>query len=241
MCGRFALTSPEQLLGAPGLDGLLDGGQLAALQLAPRYNIAPSQPVLALRNSDPPAPALLRWGLVPSWADDEKIGYRMINARAETVASKPAYRRAFRARRCLILADGFYEWQAAGKGQRKQPFFIRRADRQPFAFAGLWERWKRGADEEPLRSCTIVTCPPNAVLAPIHDRMPVILPPERYREWLDPAPRQDAALGALLVPCAPEVLEAYPVSTLVNAPAVDRPECILPAAAPAPAAGPLFD
>jgi len=196
--------------------------------LEPRYNIAPSQPVLVIPNRGPRRLRPARWGLVPHWAADPAIGHRLINARAETLATRPAFRDAVALRRCLIPADGFYEWQRAG-GRRTQPFYVRRRDGSPFAFAGLWDVW-RAPDGERIASCTIVTTDSNALLAPIHDRMPVILDEVAYDAWLDPRPRAAAALEGLLVPFAAAPLEAYPVSTLVNTPANDDPQCIAPLA-----------
>ncbi len=242
MCGRFTLrASAEQV-----------AEQFALFEVppfAPRYNIAPTQPapVVRLGASEPesvtrlaagepppvgrsaagePRPArefvLLHWGLIPHWAKDRRIGNRMINARAESVLEKPAFRDAMRRRRCLVVADGFYEWRKTGDG--KQPYFIHRQDDRPFAFAGLWESWQ-GPEDEPLQSCTILTTQPTRLLKPIHDRMPVILPAEHYEPWLDPAGRaQD--LAALLEPCESEPLEAYPVSPLVNSPRNDSPQCV---------------
>ncbi len=227
MCGRFTLTKPRSLHAAEAFAELLASSPEARAvleQLEPRFNIAPSQDVLVLPNTDDGLPQLLRWGLIPSWAKDEKIGYRTINARAESVASKPAFRQALVERRCLIPADGFYEWQ--GKG--KQPFYVRRRDGEPFALAGLWEVW-RPDGRDPVSSCTIITTQPNALLAPIHQRMPVLLPPKYFAAWLDPAPRADRdQLVRLLVPHPPDELEAFRVGRLVNAAAEDRPECILP-------------
>ena len=187
MCGRYTLATPvaelSRIFGFPELPNL-----------SPRYNIAPTQDIAAVRllpEEERRELVLMRWGLVPYWADDPSIGSRMINARSESVAEKPAFRSAFARRRCLVLVDGFYEWQQHGvpKGGKKQPFRIRRRDGQPFAFAGLWESWKgpKGgpALEHPLETATIVTTDANRVLKPLHDRMPVILAPEDYDAWLD--------------------------------------------------------
>jgi len=183
MCGRFLLKSPlVELQGAFGF--------AERLNLEPRFNIAPAQTVAIVRlraNGDGRELALVRWGLVPAWAKEPAIGGKMINARAEGIAAKPAFRAAFRQRRALVLADGFYEWRKV-EGSRKQPMLIRRRDHAPFAFAGLWEVW-RGPDG-PLETCTIVTTAANALLAPIHDRMPVILDPADHEAWLDPARRR---------------------------------------------------
>jgi len=168
---------------------------------------------------------MLHWGLIPSWAKDPEVGNKMINARAETVAEKPSYRKAFKERRCLILADGFYEWQKTDSG--KQPFYIRMEDESPFAFAGLWESWQNGRK---IRSCTIITTSPNEVAAQVHNRMPVILHPEDYEMWLDPDFDERELLTTLLKPFPAEAMEAYPVSRKVNRPANNDPEVIEPAA-----------
>jgi putative SOS response-associated peptidase YedK len=164
----------------------------------------------------------MRWGLIPSWADDPKIGYKLINARAETVAGKPAFRNAFRQRHCLIPADGFYEWHAAGT-KAKQPWHIRRKDGRPFAFAGLWEHWN-APESPPVESCTIITTDANEVVRPIHDRMPVILDPADYAAWLDP--RDPTIAQELLRPCPAEVMTAFPVSSMVNNPKNEDPRCL---------------
>jgi putative SOS response-associated peptidase YedK len=150
----------------------------------PRYNVAPTQTVPIVKTKDAGwESALVRWGLIPAWARDAKIGYRLINARADTVATKPSFRSAFKRRRCLVPADGFYEWQKAGKG--KQPFYIHRKDEEPFAFAGLWEAWENPEDGKEIQSCSLVTTEANALMAPIHDRMPVILDSATCDRWLD--------------------------------------------------------
>jgi len=206
--------------------GLESARQLPLFE--PRYNIAPTQDVLVVRERErgEREAAMLRWGLVPSWAKELQAGAPLINARAETVAEKPAFRTALRRRRCLIPADGFYEWQkasgAAARG-KKQPYYIHRRDERPFAFAGLWERWTGGPEVE---SCTIVTTSANNTLSALHDRMPVILSEEDYALWLDPAVEDAAAVTPLLVPAAEVVLVAEPVSTHVNRVANDDPQCI---------------
>ena len=224
MCGRYTLKTPPAELAE--LFGLGDPPALA-----PRYNIAPTQPVPAVRSSagDGREWALLRWGLVPGWADDPSVGNRMINARAETVAAKAAFRNALKNRRCLVAADGFYEWKR--EGRQKQPFHIRLRGGGPFAFAGLWERWTKGG--EPLESCTFLTTGPNELMQPLHDRMPVIIAPEDFDLWLDPAVRDAEALAHLLRPFPAERMEAFPVSKHVNSPTRDDPAC----AAPLPPAG----
>ena len=166
----------------------------------------------------------MRWGLIPSWATDPAIGNRLANARSESVLEKPAFRAAMRRRRCLIPADGFYEWKK--NGRNKQPYLIGLRDGRLFAFAGLWEAWE-GADHSYVESCTILTTTPNELMAPIHDRMPVILPAEAYGPWLDPAV-PPAEVLAWLRPLPADQMTAYPVSTLVNNPRNDRPECVAP-------------
>jgi putative SOS response-associated peptidase YedK len=220
MCGRYTLATPDEVIAE-----LFDLPEPPCL--APRWNIAPTQPVAVVRTGDTGERELasLHWGLIPSWAKERSIGARMINARAETVADKPAFRSALRARRCLIVADGFFEWQKAGP--RKQPHYVRMRDWRPFAFAGLWERWAPG-QEQPVESCVIVTTTPNEVLAPIHDRMPVILAAADFARWLDPETRDAAAALTLLRPYPAEELEAYPVGLRVNNPANDDPACIVP-------------
>jgi putative SOS response-associated peptidase YedK len=205
--------------------------QLALFE--PRYNIAPTQDIVVVRVMDAGGEreaAMLRWGLIPSWAKEPQSGPPLINARSETLAEKPTFRTAFRRRRCLIPADGFYEWQKpAGSAARgkKQPFYIHRRDDQPFAFAGLWESWT-AQDSEPLtiESCTIVTTAANKTLAPLHDRMPVILAAGDYALWLDPAIEEPAAVAHLLMPCGDDELAAEPVSTHVNRVANDDPRCV---------------
>lgn len=223
MCGRFALITPGE--------ALAEQFQLRDIPtVAPRYNVAPTQPVAAIRLNHRTAErewTLFRWGLIPSWAKDLKFGARMINARAETVAEKPAFRAAFKRRRCLIPADGFYEWQKLD--QSKQPIYIHAQDGRPFALAGLWETW-HSADGSMIESCAILTTTPNDLMAPIHNRMPVILEPEDYEMWLDPGPRPEDGLH-LLRPYPPDKMHTYPVSTHVNNPRHDDPHCIAPAAA----------
>jgi putative SOS response-associated peptidase YedK len=195
----------------------------------PRYNIAPTQTVAAVRapaNLDQRELAYLRWGLIPSWADDPAIGNRLINARAETAPDKPAFRSAFRHRRCLVLADGFYEWQKLGS--KKQPFYFRLRDGKPFALAGLWEHWEGG--DKLLETCTLLTTQANNVLRPVHERMPVILPPDAYERWLDPAVQKPDQLTPLLRPYPAEAMAGYPVNPTVNNPRNDNPRCIEPAA-----------
>ena len=219
MCGRFTLGATAATLAAQ-----FDLANVPTW--TPHYNIAPTQEVLVVLQPSPQAnreARLHRWGLIPPWAKDPSIGNRMINARAETVATKPAFRRAFKERRCLLLADGLYEWQR--QERRKQPFYIRLRDGRPFAFAGLWEHWE-GSEGMAIQSCTILTTTSNEVVGRIHDRMPVILSPTDYDRWLDPSIQEPAVLQTLLRPYPADEMTAYPVSTRVNNPANDSPECV---------------
>ncbi len=218
MCGRFTLTliDPAVLAAEFAL-----GGELPPL--TPRYNIAPTQPVATVihaPNESHNRLGLMRWGLIPRWAKDRSIGARLINARAETVHQKPSFREALRRRRCLVVADGFYEWQKRGGGAR-QPYFVTLKERRPFGFAGLWERWRDPHSGEELITCTLITAAANALVAPIHHRMPVILPREAYATWLDPTLTAPHAARALLRPLSAEQLRAWPVSRRVNSPAND--------------------
>jgi putative SOS response-associated peptidase YedK len=221
MCGRFAFYSPHEAVAQ--LFGILD-----APEVQPRYNIAPTQFIPTVRHDAAAVRrlALLYWGLVPSWAKEKSIGARMINARGETLRDKPSFRNAFKRRRCLVLADGYYEWQALAQG--KQPHFIRMRSGQPFAMAGLWETWREAEGSEPLESCAIVTTSPNEELARIHDRMPVILPPEQYDFWLDRRNEDLETLSRLLVGYPSEAMEAVPVSKRVNNARNDGADLIAP-------------
>lgn len=223
MCGRFTLTIDPSLLreAFPGFEVPGD--------LAPRYNIAPTQPVAVIPNDGQQKIQMFRWGLIPHWAKDPKIGNRIINARAETVAEKPSFRNAYRRRRCLVLADGFYEWRKEPGQKRKTPMYIRLQSGRPFGFAGLWETWQPDGGEA-LRSCTIITTTPSELVAPIHNRMPVVLAPEAYELWLDPAEQAPDRLDPWLGPYPASEMTAYPVSTLVNNPRNDSAACIVPAA-----------
>jgi len=222
MCGRYVrLEKIEDVLKV--LNAKLSSN------VAGSYNIAPSQMVACVRN-DPENEhrecTLLKWGLVPSWAKDESIGNKMINARAETVAEKPSFRSAFKKRRCLILAHGYYEWKREGK--TKQPYYIRFKDYRPFAFAGLWERNEK-ATNEPIESCSIITTGPNALMESIHHRMPVIVDASDYGLWLDPTVNDHVTLNPLLRPYHhDDEMEAYSVSTLVNSPRNNSPQCVEP-------------
>lgn len=246
MCGRFSLSSSAEMIGR-----LFDVDAVPAELLGPRYNVAPTQPVLVLRGRLEPEPStarqpaegsggaearsktpafareltLMRWGLVPSWAKDLDIGVRLINARSETAAEKPAFRAAFKRRRCLVPADGFYEWRKLDG--RKQPYHIRMADGAPFAIAGLWERWEP-ADGSVLESCTLLTTEANARVRPLHDRMPVILSPEDWQLWLDPEFEQAELLQPLLRPFDPAAMATQAVSSYVNSPRNEGPDCLIP-------------
>jgi putative SOS response-associated peptidase YedK len=196
--------------------------------VGPRYNIAPTQPVLVVPNDGTSQADFFVWGLIPSWAKDPTIGSRLINARAETLAEKPSFRSAFKYHRCIIFANGFYEWQAQSGSKSKLPHLIRMKSGQPFAFAGLWEHWQ-SPDGSEIKSATIITTTANELMATIHDRMPVILSHSAFARWLDPEPLFPVNLKNLLVPFPAGEMEAYPVSTLVNSPANDRPELVLTA------------
>ena len=217
MCGRFTLITDMDALQARFSFERADPG------LALSFNVAPTQQVLTVVNEGENRAQYMRWGLIPSWAKDVSIGSRMINARAETLAEKPSFRSAFRKRRCLVLADSFYEWKKIGTG--KTPTRIVLKSREPFAFAGLWEGWN-APDGERVLSCAIVTTDPNSLMEPIHNRMPVILSRDAESVWLDQSIEDAAMLGSLLTPYDAEEMSVYDVSTLVNSPANNRPELI---------------
>jgi putative SOS response-associated peptidase YedK len=222
MCGRFTLRTPAR-------DLVEVFELLREPELSPRYNIAPTQNVAVVRQDGKSRElSMMRWGLVPAWSKDPKAGPPLINARSETIATKPSFRTAFKRRRCLIPVDGFYEWQKKADSKTKTPHYIRMAKDRPFAFAGLWDRWRNG-EGAPLESCTIVTTEANDLMRPLHDRMPVILPEESYAEWLSSKNENVPALEALLRPYAAIQMTAFPISTMVNSPRNERPECILPA------------
>jgi len=216
MCGRYTLTidikTVAEKFGVP-----------ASLDTSPRYNIAPTQEVVSVMRNGTSHLAWLRWGLIPSWAKDESIGSRMINARAETLTEKPSFKGLLRSKRCLIVADGFYEWKQ--ENGSKIPMYMTLKSGEPFAFAGLWDLWK-SPDGEHIRSCTIITTEPNDLVAPIHNRMPAILLPGVYADWLDPDMRDEQALSHWLAPYPAEEMTARPVSRLVNDPKRDSPELI---------------
>jgi len=220
MCGRINLhLSPAELAAVFDLFREPDW--------APRYNLGPMQPILAIRETPAGRAAdRVQWGLVPGWASDPKIGSQMFNARAETVATKPAFRSSFRKRRCLVPASGFYEWQKLD-AKTRQPWNIFRADGTPLALAGLWEHWT-APDGSVLESCTVITTTANSFMAELHDRMPVILEPSLWSLWLTPGDIDTSALTELLIPCPDDLLERVPVSTLVNNVRNESPECITP-------------
>jgi len=223
MCGRFTLISPGEVLAE--FFELVD-----APTVSPRYNIAPTQAVGVVRHDRDRGIRrfdLMHWGLIPSWAKDTAIGTRMINARSETAATKPSFRSAVKYRRCLLPTDGFYEWKAIAGQKRKQPYYIRMADGQPFAFAGLWEHWE-GPDGAAIDSCTILTTEPNEMMADIHDRMPVILDPKDFTQWLDPSVQAADVIRPLFRSFATGRMKAFPVNTTVNRPSNDTASCIEP-------------
>jgi putative SOS response-associated peptidase YedK len=220
MCGRFAQTAPiGELVNIFEVTG--------SLPLQPKYNIAPSQDVVVVRAAGRQRQlALLRWGLVPGWAKDISIGYKTFNARCETVHAKPAFKAAFKSRRCLIPASGFYEWDKLGKS--RQPFFISRCDGRPLALAGLWEAWANRQTGEVLESCTILTTSANKSVSRIHERMPVILEPDECGLWLDHTVRHSEDLTVLFSPAGEDILQMIPVSTYVNKTGHEGPDCIAP-------------
>lgn len=221
MCGRLTLRAPTSALTA-----LFSGLQFS--QRAFRFNICPTQPVLCVRQekSSQLEAVDLRWGLIPCWTKATKVGIGLINARSETAAMKPSFRNAFQHRRCLIIADGFYEWKKTGA--TKQPFYICRKDQQPFCLAGLWESWQNENQptQAPLETCTVLTTSANKFMAPIHNRMPVFLEPVQFESWLDTSNRLSESIQPILSPLQTDTLQAYPVSTLVNRPGNDSEECI---------------
>ncbi len=220
MCGRFTLTLD------PGeLQELLELGPFVHI-VQPRYNIAPSQPVPIVKDHKLRSVELYRWGLVPFWADDPNIGNRMINARSETVSEKPSFRAAFKYRRCLILADGFFEWHAQEKGATKTPYLFKLSNDDPFTFAGLYEHWEPPEGGE-LHTCTILTCQPNELVSDYHSRMPVILDEDSRWTWINPDVNQSTLLD-LLNPYPADEMKCFPVSREVNAPQNDNPDILIP-------------
>jgi putative SOS response-associated peptidase YedK len=221
MCGRFTLTvDPAKLM------GVFEDFSFPA-QFAPRYNISPGQPVLAVPNDDKNKVDFFHWGLIPSWTKDPAISKKLINARSETIAEKPSFRGSFKYKRCLIPADGFYEWKVQSEKKTKTPFFIHMKDRQPFAFAGLWDEWL-SPDGNSIRTCTIITTTPNELMSDLHNRMPVILDQQDFGIWLNPIPQSSENLNHLFKPFPADRMSAYPVSTRVNTPVTDLPDLIFP-------------
>lgn len=222
MCGRFTITLEPafwqeefELENVPG-------------EWKPRYNVAPTQEVPVVASAQERQVQMMRWGLIPFWAKDKKIGYKLINARSETIEQKPSFKYAFSQRRCLIIADGFYEWQRPSRtGAPKVPYYFKLKNEKPFTFAGIWERWKDGQENEVL-SCSIITCAPNSLVEPIHNRMPVVLDSSQCWAWL--AEGETAALKALLKPHPAHAMQAYAVGRWINNPKVDKAECTLPLA-----------
>jgi len=221
MCGRFTLTASPDTLQESFPE------YKTPSKLTPHYNIAPSQPIVVIPNDGRNAVDFFVWGLVPFWAKDPSIGNRMINARSETLADKPSFRTPYKHRRCLILTDGFYEWAKQPNQRSKIPYYIKLKSGKPFAFAGLWDQWL-SSDGSEIKSATIITTQPNELVANLHNRMPVILHPGNYKLWLDPGERKPKELQGLLRPYPAEEMIYYPVSTNVNNPANDVPECIVP-------------
>ncbi len=222
MCGRFTLTiDPGELRDA--VQGLL----IPDVEFSPRYNIAPTQPIAVIPNTGENRLDFFVWGLIPSWAKDPTIGSRLINARSESLAEKPSFRSSFRRKRCLILADGFYEWRVMNGSKIKQPVYIHLKNKKLFAFAGLWDTWFSPEGSE-IKSCTIITTQANSLIAPFHDRMPVILNQSAYSIWLDTHEKQPETLSPLLQPYPADGMALYDVSRMVNDPANDRAECVTP-------------
>jgi putative SOS response-associated peptidase YedK len=219
MCGRFTLTVDINAIGKA-----FNVSVPPSLQSAPRYNIAPTQNVVSILSNGTAQLDLLRWGLIPSWSKDESIGSKMINARAETLAEKPSFKRLLNAKRCLVVADGFYEWRKEQGG--KTPMYITLKEHEMFAIAGLWDTW-RSPDGEQIRTCTLITTQPNELVASIHNRMPVILSNEAQKAWLDPSFHDEHVLSSLLVSYPAEEMSAHPVSRLVNNPHYDSAELIV--------------
>lgn len=228
MCGRFVSASPPDELAR-----YFGAEQVTEEVREPSYNVAPTSDVyVVVDTGEVRRLETYHWGLIPFWAKDAKVGQKMINARADSIATKAAYKQAFKKRRCLIPADGFYEWRKDPTTNRKQPMYIARRDGEPLALAGLWEVWRpKGSEDDDawVRSCTIITGEPNDLVARIHDRMPVLLPPSAWDAWLDPTNDDLDSLGQLLVPAPSELLVAHPVSTRVNSARNDDPSLVEPA------------
>jgi putative SOS response-associated peptidase YedK len=221
MCGRFTLT-----VNPADLQDTFSNYTFPA-KFAPRFNIAPTQPILAIPNDDKFKADFFLWGLIPMWAKDPAIGNRLINARGETLAEKPSFRGSYRHKRCIIIADGFYEWKLLAGKKTKTPYFIHMKNRAPFAIAGLWDHWE-SPDGSSVKTCSIITTTANELMESIHDRMPVILHARDYAKWLDPSPQTPESLQPLLKPFPADEMSAYPVSTLVNKASNDLPELVVP-------------
>ena len=227
MCGRVTIQTPALAIARE----LNLAGVRSAIE-RPRYNLAPTQQMPVVLNDGTRLLDTARWGLIPSWAKDPALGNKLINARSETVSEKPSFRSAFKRRRCLVLVDGWFEWKQSTKP--KTPYYFHRQDGRPMAFAGLWEEWTAPDTGEVLRTCTILTTGPNAVMAPIHDRMPVILQPEAQDIWLRPEPQEATTLQPLLMPDEASPLELWEVSRVVNSPTNDVAACVERVASQAP-------
>jgi putative SOS response-associated peptidase YedK len=222
MCGRYSQSQSAEIIAQT-----FQVDHVPTLK--PRYNIAPTQSVATILQPSTSTNRqfkMLHWGLIPSWAKDKKMGAKLINARAETVAEKPSFRSAFRQRRCLLVADGFYEWQQQADKKQKQPFYFHLIDKRPFAFAGLWEHWEDKDSGEEIESCTLITTEANELMQPIHNRMPVILDPKDYDLWIDPEVKKPELLQPLLHSYPAEEMTTYPVSKAVNKASHDTEECI---------------
>jgi putative SOS response-associated peptidase YedK len=222
MCGRFTRTQT--------IDDIAEAffAEIVETDLAPSYNVAPTQNIVSLAGNSVKRLTTMRWGLIPSWAKDDSMASKLINARSETVAEKPSFRDSFKKRRCLIIADGFYEWKKVGGGE-KIPYYIRLKSKKSFALAGLYDHWE-APEGKVLTTCTIITTEANELMSSLHERMPVILPPEHYDLWLDASVTNKPALLDMLQPYSPDLMEAYTVSRLVNSPANNSPKCIEPEA-----------
>ena len=236
MCGRFIqISNPERIRGKiPDLEI----GQEVNTGFTPHYNIAPTQNILSVLNYQTPTLTFTRWGLIPFWAKDLTIGSRMINARAETLLDKPSFKTPLRKHRCIIFADGFYEWKTTDK--RKIPFFIHFKDSEPFALAGLWDQWTNKTTGEEVVSSSIITTSPNNLIEEIHNRMPVILDPQDYQTWLSPGNMADNVLMACLKTYPSNEMDVYEISRKVNSPANDNPEIIQPYASAETSSETLF-
>ncbi len=221
MCGRFALSVQTDSIEK------LDPGFVADVELSLRYNIAPSQNIAVAVNDGKNKISFARWGLIPSWAKDDSIGYKMINARAETLMEKPSFSKSLKTKRCLIFADAFYEWKKSGDGKRKIPYLIKMKSSEPFTFAGLWDKWINPEGGDTVVSAVIITTEPNGLMKEIHNRMPAILGRHDRAKWLSGEYKPEE-LVTLLKPYPAEQMEAYEVSTLVNSPVNDFPECLDP-------------